>query len=91
MPIDLHILGAVDTYGYWYASGEYVNDDGLTLEPDGNTNQYLINAEIDESDGTSILLYINTISVASNYNDSNGCNSMNKNDYLNKVYIYTPQ
>lgn len=49
MPIDLHILGAVgknyledefglDTYGYWYASGEYVNDDGLTLEPDGNTN-----------------------------------------------------
>lgn len=42
MNIDLHINGKPHVIGTksWYASGTVINDDGETLDLDGNVNRY---------------------------------------------------
>lgn len=43
-PVDFHVLPLPNNEGSlnWRASGNYANDDGLTLDVTGNWNQYSI-------------------------------------------------
>lgn len=59
-PVDLHILGSANKMGEaWYATGTFVNDDGLTTSLNGNYNHYAFAAMADVLTPTTITIQVN--------------------------------
>jgi hypothetical protein len=93
-PIDLHILGQYRVPGImsWAAEGLYVNDDGLTVETEGNVNQYYMKATYTQQQPgqvETITVQFLQRMIASNYfNATNNCSSVNAADWLQTLYIY---
>jgi len=75
----------------WRADGQYVNDDGITLNLVNNVNQYRFGAQYTQSKVSGEALYI-TVSLLMNatnyYNSSNGCSAVNNADWLQNIYVY---
>lgn len=76
----------------WRAEGYLVNDDGLTVEIEGNTNYYRMSASFKKSFGNNEIT-INFIKTLSSMNypqegDIKACKPVNKNDYLGNIIIY---
>lgn len=57
-PVDFHALGSALSVGdgQWSASGRYVNDDGVTLNLEGNVNSYTLYANYDGVSSISVLI-----------------------------------
>jgi alpha-glucosidase (family GH31 glycosyl hydrolase) len=93
-PVDLHILGQYRVPGImsWAAEGLYVNDDGLTVETEGNVNQYYMKATYTQQQPgqvETITVQFLQRMIASNYfNATNNCSSVNAADWLQTLYIY---
>jgi hypothetical protein len=92
-PVDLHILGQYRVPGImsWAAEGLYVNDDGMTIELDGNVNQYYIKATYAQQGATTETITIQFAQrmLATNYtNITTNCSAVNAADWLQNLYIY---
>jgi hypothetical protein len=89
-PIDLHInpicnVARTDCS----ASGRYINDDGVTLEMEGNTNFYEFALTQTDIDGPSVISTVLTLDVTHKMNATNHTMGVvNMNDAVNSIQIY---
>ena len=73
----------------WTADGDYINDDGVTTQLQGNVNQYHMRATYTQTQGESLTIQVNQAMVASNYLDNTTlCTSVNAADTLGSIYVY---
>ena len=96
-PVDFHILGTKtnpDVNNNWRSQGVYVNDDGTTLNLDGNWNRYdiSVNGQYQTANPdafpTITLQLKNTVASTKKDQQQPLCNALNQNDYINKLFIY---
>lgn len=84
-PVDLHILGSFRVPGImsWNADGQYLNDDGLSLNQTGNVNLYRFSAQYTQTQGESLYITVGQLMNATNYfNPQTNCSAVNQADYL---------
>ena len=76
------------------ATGQYVNDDGVTVDQNGTYNQYTMQFTYRDqinniSNDESIRLTFGVKQLASKfYNNETKCAMVNQNDLLGSIYIY---
>ena len=84
-PVDFHINPNCNGASDCLASGEYYNDDGITLDLEGNQNVYSFNFEFTQA-ATPVAL---TFTVTKTADATNFDNSViNNNDYMDTLYVH---
>jgi hypothetical protein len=91
LPVDLHIhpscVNGTDT-SKCFATGRYINDDGVTLEMENNTNFYEFSFS-KENVPTATVFTLNVTQKMNATNFDNGV--VNMNDAVNSIQIYNAE
>ena len=87
--VNLHILPKPTTIPStaWTASGKYVNDDGITLDLEGNYNEYKISAAANKEQ-TRITIQFETKHAYNHFVSGSNCTAINENDFLDYIVIH---